>query len=95
MLASSRRGGISRLAREAGGRPTSTLLQGVETMDCDSCGRYRPSSEIAPLREAGGRLAMVCGRCRRLAKSRREPASPAEEPTAVVAAETAIPALVR
>ena len=35
-------------------------------MDCDSCGRYRPSSEIAPLRAADGRLVMACARCRRL-----------------------------
>jgi len=39
-------------------------------MDCDTCGRYRPSPEIRPLREAG-RLSMVCARCLRLATSRR------------------------
>lgn len=43
-------------------------------MDCDACGRYRPSPEITPLRDAGGRLAMICARCRRLATGRRGPA---------------------
>jgi hypothetical protein len=41
-------------------------------MDCDWCGRYRPSEEIAAMREAGGRLVMVCARCRRLAEGFRE-----------------------
>lgn len=39
-------------------------------MDCESCGRYRPSSEISPLR-AAGRLLMACARCRRLTALRR------------------------
>lgn len=64
-------------------------------MDCDSCGRYRPSAEIAPLRDAGGRLVMACGRCRRLGNGRREPASPAPEQTAAVAARSAVPAAMR
>ena len=40
-------------------------------MDCESCGRYRPSAEIAPIRMVGGDLVMVCARCRRLVTSRR------------------------
>jgi hypothetical protein len=40
-------------------------------MDCDTCGRYRPSSEIAPLREPDGGITMVCSRCRRLSAGRR------------------------
>ena len=40
-------------------------------MDCDTCGRYRPSSEITPLRETDGAFSMVCARCRRLAAGRR------------------------
>lgn len=47
-------------------------------MDCDSCGRYRPSLEIAPLRDSSGRLVMACARCRRLAGVRRDPVTPAE-----------------
>jgi hypothetical protein len=42
-------------------------------MDCDSCGRYRPSSEIAPLPDADGRLVMACARCRRLGAGRGTP----------------------
>jgi len=42
-------------------------------MDCDSCGRYRPSSEIAPLLNADGRLVMACARCRRFGAGRCEP----------------------
>jgi hypothetical protein len=52
-------------------------------MDCDSCGRYRPSPEIAPLRDPSGRLVMACARCRRLATGRREPVAPAERPVSV------------
>jgi hypothetical protein len=40
-------------------------------MDCECCGRYRPSQEIAPLRAIDGRLVMACARCRRLAAGRR------------------------
>ncbi len=40
-------------------------------MDCETCGRYRPSAEVAPIREAGGRLVMACARCRRLSTGRR------------------------
>jgi hypothetical protein len=47
-------------------------------MDCDSCGRYRPSPEIAPLRDSSGRLVMACARCRRLAGARRDQVTPAE-----------------
>ena len=43
-------------------------------MDCDSCGRYRPSSEIGPIHDpadpAEGRLVMACARCRRLIAGR-------------------------
>lgn len=42
-------------------------------MDCDACGRYRPSSEIIALRSPAGRFVMVCARCRRLAAGRRGP----------------------
>ena len=51
-------------------------------MDCDSCGRYRPSAEIAPMRGADMRLVMACARCRRLATGRRVPALPAVATTA-------------
>jgi hypothetical protein len=61
-------------------------------MDCDSCGRYRPSAEIAPLRDAGGHLVMACVRCRRLANVRRVPASQAAEPTPTPAVESAVTA---
>jgi hypothetical protein len=40
-------------------------------MDCECCGRYRPSQEIAPLRAADGHFLMACARCRRLANGRR------------------------
>lgn len=54
-------------------------------MDCDSCGRHRPSSEIAPLFEANGRLVMACARCRRLGSGQRgvttSPALPAGGPS--------------
>jgi hypothetical protein len=59
-------------------------------MDCEACGRYRPSPEIAPLRVANGRLLMACSRCRRLATGRREPAWPAAGPTAMGAADLAL-----
>lgn len=36
-------------------------------MDCETCGRYRPTGEIATLHEPGGRLVMACARCRGLA----------------------------
>jgi hypothetical protein len=42
-------------------------------MDCDSCGRYRPSAEIAPLLEADGRLVMACARCRQFGAGPSEP----------------------
>lgn len=59
-------------------------------MDCNSCGRYRPSPEIAPLREADGRLVMACARCRRLATGRRGPALPTAMPTAATAIGSAV-----
>jgi hypothetical protein len=49
-------------------------------MDCECCGRYRPSQEIAPLRAVDGRLVMACARCRRLATGRRGQATPHEVP---------------
>ena len=63
-------------------------------MDCDSCGRHRPSQEIALLREADGRLVMSCVRCRRLTIDRRGPAVPTARPT-VAAAVSAVPAPIR
>jgi len=39
-------------------------------MDCDSCGRHRPSEQIVALRSPGGAVVMVCGRCRRHAARR-------------------------
>ena len=50
-------------------------------MDCDSCGRYRPSAEIAPLRDPDGRLVMACARCRRLATGRPKPEGSGERST--------------
>ncbi len=37
-------------------------------VDCAACGRYRPSSEVSPLRDADGRMVMACARCRRAAR---------------------------
>jgi hypothetical protein len=59
-------------------------------MDCDTCGRHRPSAEIAPLREGDGRLVMACARCRRLAPDRRGPASQAGGPASAFAAGSAV-----
>ena len=36
-------------------------------MDCDSCGRYRPSSEIIPMAARDSHVIMACARCRRIA----------------------------
>jgi len=40
-------------------------------MECESCGRYRPSAEITPLRDEARRLVMICARCRRISTARR------------------------
>jgi hypothetical protein len=40
-------------------------------MDCDSCGRYRPSSEILAERRLDGLLQMACLRCRQFVAERR------------------------
>lgn len=63
-------------------------------MDCDSCGRYRPSAEIAPLRDPAGRLVMACARCRRLATARRGTAGPAGELTPAPTPATASAVLI-
>jgi hypothetical protein len=34
-------------------------------MDCESCGRHRPSDQIVATRSATGAVIMACGRCRR------------------------------
>jgi ribosome-binding protein aMBF1 (putative translation factor) len=34
-------------------------------MDCESCGRHRPSDQVIPTRSTTGEVVMVCGRCRR------------------------------
>ena len=34
-------------------------------MDCESCGRHRPSEQVVPARSTNGAVLMVCGRCRR------------------------------
>lgn len=34
-------------------------------MDCESCGRHRPSGQVVPTRSITGEVVMVCGRCRR------------------------------
>jgi hypothetical protein len=56
-------------------------------MDCDSCGRYRPSGEVAPLRDPVGRLVMACSRCRRPAHARgdlgRASQAPGPRPTPI------------
>jgi hypothetical protein len=36
-------------------------------MDCDTCGRHRPSDQVTPFRDPMRGLVMACGRCRRLA----------------------------
>lgn len=48
-------------------------------MECDACGRYRPSPEITASRGADGRLVMICTRCRGLERGHGEPARPAPE----------------
>ncbi len=49
-------------------------------MDCDSCGRYRPSPEIAPVRMPDGLLQMACGRCRRFVAGQRVLSAPRPAP---------------
>ncbi len=39
-------------------------------MDCESCGRHRPSDQVVPARSITGDVVMVCGRCRRHMTSR-------------------------
>lgn len=34
-------------------------------MDCESCGRHRPSDQIMPTWTASGSVVMACARCRR------------------------------
>jgi ribosome-binding protein aMBF1 (putative translation factor) len=34
-------------------------------MDCESCGRHRPSEQVVPARSINGTVLMACGRCRR------------------------------
>jgi hypothetical protein len=34
-------------------------------MDCESCGRHRPSDQVVPTRSITGDVVMACGRCRR------------------------------
>lgn len=41
-------------------------------MDCETCGRHRPSEQIVALRSSAGAVVMVCGRCRRLVERRGE-----------------------
>jgi hypothetical protein len=38
-------------------------------MDCQSCGRYRPSSEIVAVEVRHVGLVMACARCRRLVEA--------------------------
>ena len=42
-------------------------------MDCETCGRHRPSDQIVALRSSAGAVVMVCGRCRRLVERRADP----------------------
>ena len=39
-------------------------------MDCDLCGRHRPSYQVVPARSANGTVLMLCGPCRRHAARR-------------------------
>ena len=48
-------------------------------MDCDLCGRHRPSEQVVPTRSARGTVLMLCGPCRRHAA--RRSAGPAETRT--------------
>ncbi len=66
-----------RWRRAHGGRPPVVPQAPTEVVigrdrengvDCAACGRYRPSSEVSPLRDADGRMVMACGRCRRAAR---------------------------
>jgi hypothetical protein len=50
-------------------------------MDCESCGRYRPSAEITAMLDPAGRLVMICVRCRRVATGR--PTTRTTSPTLV------------
>ncbi len=59
-------------------------------MECDPCGRYRPSSDVAPTRDPDGRLVMACTRCRRLETERHLLASPARLPATPTALGAAI-----
>jgi hypothetical protein len=34
-------------------------------MDCESCGRHRPSDQVVPARSSDGSVLMLCGSCRR------------------------------
>jgi ribosome-binding protein aMBF1 (putative translation factor) len=34
-------------------------------MDCETCGRHRPSHLIAPVRSSTGTVVMVCSACRK------------------------------
>jgi hypothetical protein len=52
-----------------GSRPDGGFHRQIRTkeriVDCESCGRHRPSSQVMPARSSTGAVLMVCGRCRR------------------------------
>jgi hypothetical protein len=56
-------------------------------MECERCGRYRPSQEVMPMRGADGGQQMVCARCRRLTGHR--PGSATRGPGLTLGATTA------
>lgn len=39
-------------------------------MDCEVCGRHRPSDQVVPTRSITGELVMACARCRRHVQAR-------------------------
>ncbi len=59
-------------------------------MDCETCGRYRPSAEVAPIRDAGARLVMACARCRRLSAGRRLATQMQQEARPALSARTGV-----
>jgi hypothetical protein len=59
-------------------------------MDCDTCGRHQPSSEITPLLGADGRLVMACLRCRRQGSGQRRVTTSPALPTAGPAQASAV-----
>jgi hypothetical protein len=52
-------------------------------MDCELCGRYRLSSDVAPMRDHAGRVVMACSSCRHSQTGPRLLESPARFPSTI------------